>query len=68
VQAHFFSEHLEGVTLLNHFNARFFGLSQARIGDHHKPLCGSHSGLTHLPRELRNNVRYYLFLDDTKCR
>jgi hypothetical protein len=45
---------------------KFSGLSQARIGDHHKPNCGNHLGLTRLPRDLNNNTGYCIFLSDTK--
>jgi hypothetical protein len=56
VRAHFLSEHLAGVTLINRFDEKFSGLSQARIDEHHKPHYGSHLEQTQLLRELNNDA------------
>jgi hypothetical protein len=54
MRAHFLSEHLVGVTLINHFNTIikdsmpeiiglqiFLSCRRPRIGDHHKPHYGN---------------------------
>jgi hypothetical protein len=47
--------------------AELFGLSQAQIYDHHKPQCENHLELNQPLRELKNDVGYGLFFDDTEC-
>jgi hypothetical protein len=52
---------------INNQLTKFYGSSQARIDDHHKPHCGSRLEHNQLLHDLDNDTGYCLLLDDIEC-